>query len=157
MATIDEALMALSRNAPIDWLFGRVLKSLAARGQWHFLFEVLAGKDPRALEQWNAWIAEFRTAVRNPDIAAKKADDELSTSPPERIGDFMAEVFSVINLRRDGYTDFEVVLAQADQPAVDFTAVREGRRVRIEVKHLHKPQDVIRTVLTKRWKSGRAL
>jgi hypothetical protein len=71
MATRDEALVALSKNAPIDWLFGRVLRSLAARGQWHFLFDLLAGKNPFLLEQWNARIAEFRSVVLNPDIAAK--------------------------------------------------------------------------------------
>jgi hypothetical protein len=152
MTTRDQALEALSRNAAIDWLFGRVLRSLASRDQWHFLFEVLAGKNPHALEQWNAWIEEFRSVVKNPDVAAEKACEELSASPPDRIGDFMAEVFAVITLSRDGYTDFQAVLAQGDKPVVDFTALKEGRRVRVEVKHLHEPRDIIRTVATERWK-----
>jgi hypothetical protein len=82
---------------------------------WHFLFDLLTGKNPYALEQRNAWIAEFRSVVRNPDVAAAKADEELSNSPPERIGDFMAEVFAVIKLSRDGYTDFEAVLARGER------------------------------------------
>src|ERR1700737_455277 len=120
MASRDEAFEALTKNAPIDWLLGRVLRSLAARGRSHRLFEMLAGKNPHALEQWNAWIEEFRSVVRNPDVAAAKADEELSTSEPERIGDFMAEVFAVINLSRDGYTDFEAVFAPGNKAAVDF-------------------------------------
>lgn len=143
--------MALSNNAPIDWLFGRVLRSLAARDQGHFLFEMLAGKNPHALEQWNAWIAEFRGVMRNPDAAAEKADQELSTDSPARIGDFMAEVFAAINLSRNGYTDFQAVVADGNKAVVDFTAIKEGQRVRIEVKRLHEPRDVIRTAATERW------
>jgi hypothetical protein len=116
------------------------------------LFEILAGKNPLTLEQWNAWIGEFRSVVRNPDVAAQKAYEELSTSSPDRIGDFMAEVFAVINLSRDGYTDFQAVLAQGDKAAADFTALKGGQRVRIEVKHLHEPRDIIRTVATTRWR-----
>jgi hypothetical protein len=38
---------------------------------------------------------------------------------------------------------------------VDFTALKAGRRVRIEVKHLREPQDIIRTVVTEHWKRCR--
>ncbi len=156
MAIKDDALLALPKNPAIDWLLGSVLRNLAIREQSHFLFELLAGKNPHALEQWNAWIAEFRSVLRNPAIAAQKAEEELSTSGPERISDFMSEVFAVLNLSRAAYTDFEAVLARGNRAAVDFMALNEGQRVRIEVKHLHEPQDIIRTAVTQRWKSCNA-
>lgn len=110
MTATELALANLRDNEAIDWLFGRVLHKLAARGQHHFLFELLSGSNPRVLEWWNSWLSEFRSALKNPDVAARKADDDFSNSPPERIGDFIAEIVAVIHLSRDGYTDFEVVL-----------------------------------------------
>ena len=151
MATRDEALAALSKNEPVDWLLGRVLRSFSDRGKWHRLFDILAGKNPHELGKWNAWIEEFRRVLQNPDTAAAKADAELSASEPDRIADFMSEVFTVIRLSRSGYSGFEVVLAPGNKAAVDFTAVNAGRRVRIEVKHLLEPQDIIRTIVKKQW------
>lgn len=144
----------LTENEPIDWLFGRVLQSLATRGESHYLSRLLAGENPHALEQWTSWVSEFRSLLTNPDVAAKKADEELCNNPPERIGDFMAEVFAVIHLGRKGYTDFEAVLAGASRQkaAVDFVARKEGKRVRIEVKRLRYPEDVIESVITARWR-----
>jgi hypothetical protein len=46
------------------------------------------------------------------------------------------EVLAVVDLSRNDYTDFEVVLAWNDKKAVDFTARRSGKRVRVEVKNL---------------------
>src|SRR5438445_13467754 len=101
MSGQERALAALSRNESINWLMGRVRHKFAERKEWHFLLDLLAGKNPHALEQWISWLTEFRTVLRNPEVAAQKADEELSTSDPERIGDFMAEVFTVIHLSRD--------------------------------------------------------
>jgi len=145
----EKALAALPQNEPINWLLGSVLRKFAERKAWHFLFDTLATNNPLILEPWNSWIAEFRSVLRNPDVAAQKATDELSNGPATRIGDFMAEVLAVINLSRLGYTHFEVVLAGGNRKAVDFMAQHKGRRARIEVKNLHESEDIIRTVVSK--------
>jgi len=155
--SVEIALANLPNNEPIEWLFGRVLNRMAAEGQHHFFFDLLSRQNPQALGWWNAWISEFRDLLRNPEIAVRKADDELTNQPPERIGDFMAEIFAVINLSRSNYKDFEVVLAGRgkSQATVDFMARRDGRPVRIEVKRLHIPEHIIRTVVEKRWRECR--
>jgi hypothetical protein len=145
----------LATNEPIDWLFGRVLRAGIARGESHFILEALSGRNPHAVKAWNAWIAEFRSVLHQPDSAATKADSELSTSPLSRIEDFMTEVLAVVHLSRNGYTDFEVALAGSDKKAVDFTARRSGKHVRVEVKNLREPEDIIQTVAKKRWEKCR--
>src|SRR5690349_21414853 len=87
----------LSQNEPINWLFGRVLAKLADRGETHFLFQILAGGHEQTREWWNAIIREFRSLLVDPEVAAKKCDDELGGSPATRIADFMSEVFAVIH------------------------------------------------------------
>ncbi len=69
-----------------------------------------------------------------------------------QLTDFMAEVFAVIHLSRIGYTAFEGVVTAGANAAVDYTARHNDKRVRIEVKRLHEPQDIIRTVVANRWK-----
>ena len=147
----EDLIHSLSQNEPLNWLFGRVLPKLAARGEKHFLFEILAGGHEHTREWWNAIIREFRSVLVNPELAAKKCDDELGASPVARIADFMSEVFAVIYLSRSGYSDFAPILAEGKRPAVDFTALKDGRRVRIEVKHLREPQETINAVVSKRW------
>jgi hypothetical protein len=156
MADTKKAITALAGNEPIDWLLGRVLRAGIARGESHFIVEALAGKNPHAVQAWNAWIAEFRSLLRNPDEAPKKADAELIASPLTRIEDFITEIFAVLYLSRNGYTDFEIVLAGNNMKAVDFVASRAGKRVRIEVKNLREPEDIVRTVAGERWKRCRA-
>src|SRR5579864_6613398 len=148
----EDLLYSLSQNEPINWLFGQVLPKLAARGEKHFLFEILAGRYEHAREWWNSVIREFRSVLVNPEVAGKKCDDELGNSPATRITDFMAEVSAVVHLSRMGYTEFTVVLADRNRAAVDFTALKDGRRVKIEVKHLQEPQESIKAVVSKRWK-----
>jgi hypothetical protein len=148
----DDLIHSLSKNEPINWLFGRVLPKLASQGQEHFLFRVLAGGHEHAREWWNAIIREFRSVLANPELAVKKCDEELGESPAIRIADFMSEVFTVIHLSRNGYSDFAAVLAAGNKAAVDFTALKDGQRVRIEVKHLQEPQETINAVVWKRWK-----
>jgi hypothetical protein len=147
----EDLIYSLSQNEPLNWLFGRVLPKLAARGEKHFLFEILAGGHEHTREWWNAIIREFRSVLVNPELAAKKCDDELGTSEVDRIADFMSEVFAVIYLSRSGYSDFAAILAEGKRPAADFTALKDGRRVRIEVKHLREPQETINAVVSKRW------
>jgi len=151
----QNAIAELAANEPIDWLFGRVLRAGIARGESHFILEALSGRNPHAVKAWNAWIAEFRSVLRQPDSAATKADSELSTSPLSRIEDFMTEVLAVVHLSRNGYQDFEVVLAGNDKKAVDFTARRSGKHVRVEIKNLREPEDIIQTVAKKRWEKCR--
>lgn len=151
----QKGLAALPLNEPIDWLLGRVLRNCAARGENHSILNALAGSNPYAVKAWNAWIAEFRSVLKNPDGAARKADEELGTSPAKRIDDFMTEVFAILHLSRSGYSDFEVVLAGA-APAVDFVASNDGKVARVEVKRLHEPQDIIRNVALARWNECRA-
>lgn len=155
MTDTQKALVALAQNEPIDWLLGKVFRARAAKGETHFLLDALSGRNPNAVRAWNAWIAEFRSVLRNPDEAPKKADAELSESPLTRIDDFITEVLAVLYLSRNGYTDFEIVLA-GNKKAVDFTALRAGKRVRIEVKNLREPEDIIRTVAGARWKECKA-
>src|SRR5262249_45762976 len=152
---IPRALTALADNEPINWLFGRILQAFGSRGERHHLFNCLAGNNPYALRTWNAWISEFRSVLTNPEMAPKKADAELLNSPEQRIDDFMAEIHSVVQLSRSGDSDFEVVLATGDKQAVDFLARRDGKRIRVEVKNLREPQDIIRTVAVERWNERR--
>jgi hypothetical protein len=152
---IPKILTALGENEPINWVLGRVLQALAARGERHHLLNCLAGNNPYALRARNAWISEFRGVLTDPEMAPTKADAELVNSPGQRIDDFMAEVCSVVQLSRSGYSDFEVVLASGDKQAVDFLARRAGKRVRVEVKNLREPQDIIRNVAVARWNERR--
>jgi hypothetical protein len=151
---VEKGLAVLPDNEPIDWLLGSALRSCAARGDSHFILEAMAGKNPSAVKAWNAWIAEFRSVLLNPDETARKADAELGTSASTRIDDFMSEVFAVLRLSRAGYRDFEAVLA-GKPPTVDYVARREGKRVRIEVKRLNEAQDIIRNIARERWRENR--
>ncbi len=144
------ALEMLRQNKPIDWLLGTAVRAIAAKGESHFILDALAGRNPSAVRAWNAWISEFRSALRNPEDAVRKADVELGTSPARRIDDFMAEVFAVLRLSRSGYKDLELVLAERE-PTVDYIARNAARRVRIEVKRLQEAQDIIRNVASARW------
>ena len=152
---VEKGLAALPDNEAINWLLGRALRNSAAKGDAHYILKALAGANPSAVKAWNAWIAEFRSVLLNPDETARKADAELGTSESERIDDFMSEVFAVLRLSRSGYKDFEAVIA-GNAPAVDFVARREGKLVRIEVKRLKGPQDIIRNVAMARWSECRA-
>ena len=77
MTDTGKALDALAQNEPINWLLGQVLRSAAAKGSHHFLFDALAGPNPYALRAWSAWIGEFRNLLANPEAAPKKASAEL--------------------------------------------------------------------------------
>lgn len=148
---MGKAVAALAENEPLDWLLGRALREMASRGVRHHLLNCLSGANPHAVRAWNALISEFRDALINPDMAPKKADAELSKCSAQRIDDFLAEVLSVVQLSRMGYSAFEIVLASGAEQAVDFLARREEKRVRLEIKNLQEPQDIIRTIAWKRW------
>jgi hypothetical protein len=154
----QKALEALStpKNEPIKWLFGSILRAGAERGETHFLLHALSGKNPHAVEAWNAWIAEFRSVLKDPELAVNKVTAELSNRPLSGISDFITEVFAVLHLSRKGYSEFEPVLASDRKPTVDFRARKDAKLVRIEVKNLHEPQDIIRTIVQGRWKKRRA-
>ena len=151
MTRIEKALAALANNEPIDWLLGSALRAGAKRGEDHFLLHALAEANRHDVRAWNAWIAEFRSLLLNPDTASAKASAELDAGPLSRIGDFMAEVLAILHLSRLGYTNFKCVLA-SDKKEVDFLADKSGKKVRIEVKHLHEPSDIIRNVAQARWR-----
>jgi hypothetical protein len=143
------AALADPKNEPINWLLGAVLRAGLKKGDSHVLIDALAGRRHRILELWNAWIAEFRTLITNPDVAVTKAK-ELSSKPLCDIKDFITEVFAVLHLSRNGgYSQFEVVLG-SNKPLPDFVARKNGKRVRIEVKNLHEPGDIIRTIAKER-------
>lgn len=152
---VERALAALAENEPLDWLLGRALRDLTSRGMRHYLLNCLAGGNPPAIRAWNALISEFRDALIHPDMAPKKADSELSRCSAQRIDDFLAEVLSVVQLSRMGYSAFEIVLANGTEQAVDFMACQEEKRVRLEIKNLQEPQDIIRTIAWKRWDERR--
>ena len=158
LAEVQTALIALSnpKNEPVNWLLGAVLRGGAKRGDTCFLLNALSGKNPHAVEAWNAWIVEFRSVLKDPELAVRKVISELSNRPLSGVADFMTEVLAVLHLSRKGYTEFEPVLASDGKPAVDFRARRDVKLVRIEVKNLHEPQDIIRTVAQTRWKKRRA-
>jgi hypothetical protein len=149
------ALETLARNEAIEWLFGRVLRNLASRGEKFFFLDALAGQNPSAVKAWNAWIGEFRGVFRDPQTAVQKADAELMPGTPQRLTSFMTEVLAVVELSRSGYSNFEAVIA-GDKPMPDYTATKGERSVRIEVKDLADPEDIIRTVATRRWAEQQA-
>ncbi|HZU31679.1 MAG TPA: hypothetical protein VFB79_11220 [Candidatus Angelobacter sp.] len=152
---MQTALKALAENMPLDWLLGRALRDLASRGVRHHLLNCLSGANPHAVQAWNSWISEFKSVLAEPEMAPRKADAELSKCSAQRVTDFLAEILSVVQLSRLGYSAFEPVLASGSEPAVDFMACRDEKRVRVEIKNLQEPQDIIRTVVWKRWDERR--
>lgn len=150
-AGLAREALALPQNEPINWLLGRALTHFIDKDERVFILDALAVSNSSAVRAWNAWIAEFRNVITNRDDAVRKADEELCKQTWERLETFMTEVLSVLRLSRLGYTDFEVVLADKIRPSVDFIARGNGKRVRIEVKRLQEPQDIIRTVASARW------
>ena len=158
----EKALEALDqeKNEPIRWLLGRALKQHAeVSAAPHFLLDALAGTRTGTLVAWNADIEQYRAALENPELAPKKAEADLRSDgidAEDKLRAVVAEIMAVITLSRAGYRQFRVLLPQESSTA-DFEAVdAAGKLVRIEVKNLREPDDIVRTVAVAHWKKRSA-
>jgi hypothetical protein len=139
-------------NEPIEWLLGSIL----LHGDDNFLFDALLQGNDKVLSHWNGMIGDFRSALKNPDMAPAKIAKEISLASGERVErdgrlrDLYAELLTVLTLKNFGYSDFEILTSRFG-PTPDFAAVRNGRTVSIEVKNLREPDDIIRVVAQRRW------
>lgn len=139
-------------NEPIEWLLGSIL----VRGDDNFLSEAILKGNDKVLRHWNGMIGDFRSSLKNHNMAPAKVAKEISLVGGERIQrdgrlrDLYAELLTVLTLKNFGYSDFEVLTSRFG-PAPDFAASRKGRTVSIEVKNLREPDDIIRVVAQRRW------
>jgi hypothetical protein len=163
MNQFDKSLAALeeSKNEPIKWLLGGALRRHAEMRCSHFLLEALA-QHPRSksLVGWCARIHQFRALLLNADEAPRKAFADVNCGPKRgdadgKLKSLMAEIMAVIHLSGLGYTDFEVLLPEAE-PTPDFSARIDGKEAAVEVKNLREPQDMVRTVAGTHWQKLRA-
>jgi hypothetical protein len=159
---IAKALVALDapNNEPLRWLMGNALREQTG---WpsspHFLLTALSRPRTGTLVGWNAWIAEFRSLLINPELAPPKATDDLRSGGAEvedKLRAVAAEVQATIELKNRGFSDFSVV-APSDTPKPDFEAMFEGKKARIEVKNLREPMDHLQAVATDEWARRRKL
>ena len=154
------AALSEEKNEPLNWLLGEILREQAELlGAPHFLLAALGGPRLPLLTTWNATIAAFRSLLTNPDCAPSKAANDVrgknAADVEKKLRALQAEVFAILALRDQGFTDFEVVPpGQLQRP--DFLASKNGARVRVEVKLLQEPQDIIRTIAKARWQKNRS-
>jgi hypothetical protein len=159
--TTEKVLESLTEpsNEPINWLLGSFISRQAKESRDCFLFDVLAGDKKHLSRIWNYWIDQFRKALTNRDDAPRKADIDLSAGKEdadEKLRSFMSEVFAVIRLKERGYKKITVILPNQNEssrtdPSPDYIAEFRKKRVRVEVKTLREPQDIVRTVVLRLW------
>jgi hypothetical protein len=75
-------------------------------------------------------------------------------TPDEKLFSFMSEIFAVIHSDDLGYKNITAILPDK-LPRPDYQAEFGGVRVRIEVRTLREPQDIVRTVAVKFWNERR--
>ena len=144
--------LQLKTNEPLNWLLGKVLLN----GGDNFVSEALLQENHKLLGHWNCMIRDFRSSLKNQELAPIKVTNEISLIGGERIQrdgrlrDLYAELLAVLTLKNFGYSDFEV-LSSAFEPVPDFAAFFKGRSVCIEVKNLREPDDIIRVIAQQRW------
>lgn len=152
MAALEEA-----KNEPLQWLLGKALRETTTRP--NFLLTRLSLPRSGPLIALNAWIDEFRQLLTNPTDAPGKAardlryNDKTKRDFEGKLGGIIAEVQSVIKLSKQGFSEFTVIIPPEGKSAKtsDFEAMFEGRRARIEVKNLQRPQDDVQAIATSAW------
>jgi len=149
------AALTAANNEPLNWLMGDALRRQDA---WpradNFILTALSQPRTGTLTAWNAWIDEFRRLLVNPESAAPKVAQDLRSKDAEienKLRGVAAEIQAVIELRKRGYSDFKVI-SPNDRPSVDFEAMLDGGRARIEVKNLREPDVHIRMIASAEWK-----
>ena len=157
MTSFAKALESLQepKNEPLNWLLGDSLRAHALGiPESNFLLEALARPRTATLMKWNAWIHEYRELLRNPATAPRKTALDLKArdrkDAEEKLRSLLAEVQAVLHLAKLRYKDFEVLMPD-EAPSPDFSAQLDARPVRIEVKNMREPEDIIRTVASRHW------
>ena len=90
----------------------------------------------------------------NPESAPPKVAQDIRSKGAEvedKLRGVAAEIQCVIELSKRGFSNFKVI-SPGGLPSVDFEAVLDGRRARIEVKNLREPADHIRVIASAEWK-----
>jgi hypothetical protein len=161
MTQFDRALDALQdpKNEPLEWLLGKALRAQAGVGtaaSGHLLLDALGqAARSRIVVSWNAIIHQFRELLADPQTAPPKAELDLKGTAgkaEERLFSFMAEMQAVIHLHSLGYEDFKMRIPKNGKMP-DLEARLNGDDVRIEVKNLQEPDDIVRTVARDRWRA----
>lgn len=68
-------------NEPVEWLLGNVL----LHGEDNFLSEALLQGNDKVLRHWNGMIGDFRSALKNQELAPAKVAKEISLVGGERV------------------------------------------------------------------------
>lgn len=159
MAALEEA-----KNEPLRWLLGNALREQAeATVRPNSLLTRLSQPRGGPLIALNAWIDEFRQLLTNPTEAPDKAARDLRHNEKKKgdfdakLGGIVAEIQSAIKLSKQGFSQFTVIIPPEGQSAKtsDFEALFEGRRARIEIKNLQRPQDDVQAIATSAWSEQR--